>query len=86
MEALPGSLVYGPRNVPHSFRVDSDEARLLLLFSPAGVGGFFREGSKPAKTRDLPPVTEKFLDKAELAAIAARFKQEFLGPPLPPKE
>ena len=33
-EAKTGSLMYGPREVPHSFHVDSTEARLLLLFGP----------------------------------------------------
>src|SRR6266581_6820439 len=28
IEAVAGSLVYGPRDVPHAFRVDSEEARL----------------------------------------------------------
>ena len=85
MEAVPGSLVYGPRNVAHAFRVDSPEARLLLLFGPAGIEGFFREGGKPARFRGLPPVTEEFLDRETLKAIASRFQQEFIGPPLPPK-
>jgi quercetin dioxygenase-like cupin family protein len=48
MEAVAGSLIYGPRNIPHAFRVDSEEARLLLFFGPSGVEGFFREGGKPA--------------------------------------
>src|SRR4051812_36081703 len=48
IEAVAGSLVYGPREVPHGFRVDSAEARLLLFFAPAGVEGFFRDGGKPA--------------------------------------
>lgn len=29
IEAVAGSLVYGPRDVPHAFRVDSAEARIL---------------------------------------------------------
>ena len=85
MEAVPGSLIYGPRNVPHAFHVDSPEARLLLLFGPAGIEGFFREGGKPARSRTLPPVTEQFLDKEALKALGARFGQEFVGPPLAPK-
>ena len=43
VEAVTGSVVYGPRGVPHSFHVDSDEARLLLFFGPGGVEGFFRD-------------------------------------------
>jgi mannose-6-phosphate isomerase-like protein (cupin superfamily) len=86
LEATAGSLVYGPRDVPHAFRVDSTDARMLLFFGPSGVEGFFRSGGKPARTRDLPPLSEQFVDKEQLKAIGARFKTDFIGPPLPPKE
>jgi quercetin dioxygenase-like cupin family protein len=86
IEAVAGSLVYGPRGVPHAFRVDSEEARLLLFFGPAGVEGFFRDAGKPARVRGLPPVGEQFLDKEALKEIGARYSQEFVGPPLPPKD
>jgi mannose-6-phosphate isomerase-like protein (cupin superfamily) len=85
VEAVPGTLVYGPRDVPHAFRVDSAEARLLLFFGPAGVERVFREGGKPARSLHLPPADEQFLDKQALGEIAARYHQEFVGPPLPPK-
>ena len=85
IEAVTGSFVYGPRGVPHAFRVDSDEARLLLIFGPGGVEGFFRDGGKPARSRALPPAGEEFLDKEALKAIGNRFNQEFIGPPLPPR-
>src|SRR6058998_2149403 len=55
IEAVAGSIVYGPRDVAHAFHVDSAEARLLLIFGPAGVEGFFREGGKPAGSLGLPP-------------------------------
>ena len=86
MEAVAGSLVYGPRDVAHAFRVDSDEARLLLFFGPAGIERFFREGGKAARYFGLPPADEQFLDKEALKAIGARYGQEFVGPPLPPKD
>jgi quercetin dioxygenase-like cupin family protein len=86
IEGVGGSLVYGPRNIRHSFHVDSEEARLLLLFGPAGVEGFFREGGKPARSRTLPPPGEQFLDRQALMEIASRYGQEFVGPPLPPKD
>jgi mannose-6-phosphate isomerase-like protein (cupin superfamily) len=85
VEATAGSLVYGPREVPHAFRVDSDEARLLLFFSPGGVEGFFREGGKPAGAVSLPPPGEEFVDRETLMAIGSRYQQEFVGPPLPSK-
>ena len=86
IEAVAGSIVYGPRNVAHAFHVDSEEARLLLLFGPAGVEGFFREGGKPAGSLELPPADERFLDRSALMEIAGRYDQEFVGPPLPPKD
>ncbi len=85
MEAVAGSVVYGPRNVAHAFHVDSAEARLLLFFGPAGVEGFFRDGGKPAGFLGLPPPDEQFLDRQALKEIASRYDQEFVGPPLPPK-
>ncbi len=86
IEAVAGSLVYGPRGVAHAFHVDSAEARLLLFFGPAGVEGFFRNGGKPAGFLGLPPADEQFLDKQALKEVAARYNQEFVGPPLPPKD
>ena len=86
IEAVAGSLVHGPRGVPHSFHVDSAEARILLFFGPAGVEGFFRDGGKPARSMGLPPADEQFLDKQALMEIASRYNQEFVGPPLPPKD
>src|SRR6266699_4098308 len=69
IEAVAGSIVYGPRDVPHAFHVDSAEARLLLFFGPAGVEGFFREGGKRARSLGLPPPDEQFLDKQALTEI-----------------
>jgi quercetin dioxygenase-like cupin family protein len=86
IEAVAGSVVYGPRDVAHAFHVDSAEARLLLFFGPAGVEGFFREGGKAARFLGLPPADEQFLDKQALKEIASRYDQEFVGPPLPPKD
>jgi len=34
----------------------------------------------------LPPADEQFLDKQALMEIASRYNQEFVGPPLPPKD
>jgi mannose-6-phosphate isomerase-like protein (cupin superfamily) len=86
VEAIAGSLVYGPRGVAHAFHIDSEEARLLLLFGPAGVEAFFRDGGKPAGSLGLPPIGEEFLDREALTEVAGRYRQEFVGPPLPPKD
>lgn len=85
-EATTGSFVYGPRSVPHSFHVDSPEARILLVFGPAGTEELFREGGKPAPSLTLPPAGEEFVDRETLIKIAATHGQDIVGPPLPPKD
>ena len=85
-EAETGALVYGPRQVPHSLYVDSDEARMLLILSPSGMEGFFREVGSPADSIELPPPDLELPDRDALMEIGARFKQDVVGPPLSPKE
>lgn len=86
IEGVAGSFLYTPRDVGHSFHVDSDDARLLLFFGPAGVEGFFREVATPARAFSLPPADEPVPDRETLVAIMGRYDQTVLGPPLPPKE
>ena len=85
-EAEPGSLVYGPRQVPHSFYVDSDDTKVLLILSPSGMEGFFREVGSPASALELPPSGLALPDREVLMEIGARFKQDVVGPPLQPKD
>ena len=84
IKARPGSFLFGPKDVPHAFRVDSGPARMLFIFSPAGMEGFIRESSEPARSLSIPPQPEEPPDEAEmerLAALAARYGGEILGPP-----
>ena len=55
IKAQPGSFIFGPKDVPHTYTVDSGPARLLFLLSPPGFQGFVEAISKPAKARTLPP-------------------------------
>ena len=44
LAAGPGDVVFAPRGIPHAQRrVIAGEGRLLVLTSPAGFEGFFRE-------------------------------------------
>ncbi len=83
-EGVPGSLAYTPRGIGHSFHVDSDEARLLLFFGPAGVEDFFREVATPARWFGQPPPDEPLKDRETVIEIMARHGQTLLGPPLGP--
>ena len=39
-KAAPGTFVFGPRDVPHAYTIDSGPARFLMFCSPAGFEGF----------------------------------------------
>ena len=43
IRAQPGSFLFGPKDVPHAFTVDRGPARLLFIFTPAGLEGGIRE-------------------------------------------
>ena len=55
IEAPAGSFVYGPRDIPHTFLVSSEEARFLLVTEPAGFEGFMRAMGQPAPSLTIPP-------------------------------
>jgi len=76
LEAPAGSLVFIPRQTPHVFQNTSSEpAKLLVLFTPAGMEGFFEGFAKLARGVSL----------AEAAgALGERVGMHVLGPPLPP--
>src|ERR671914_1546988 len=84
IKARPGSFLFGPKGVPHAFTVDSGPARLLFVLSPGGFEGLIREMGEPARELSIPPQPEAPPDEAEMqrmAAIAARYGNEILGPP-----
>ena len=73
--AGPGTYVYGPREIPHGFKVvGTTPARMLLLCAPAGFERFVRELSAPVDAVSAPP------DMAVLVATAAKYHVDILGP------
>jgi quercetin dioxygenase-like cupin family protein len=81
IKASPGSFVFGPKDIPHRYTVDSGPARLLFVLSPAGFEEFIYATSEPAKELTLPP-PEGPPDEAEmeqLGAIARQYGCELLG-------
>jgi hypothetical protein len=73
--AGPGDFVYGPRDIPHGFRViGTAPARMLLMCAPAGFERFVRDLSMPLDAVPAPP------DMAILVAAAAKYGVEILGP------
>jgi quercetin dioxygenase-like cupin family protein len=80
IKASPGSFVYGPRGIPHTFTVTSQRARYLLVAQPAGFENFVRALSRPAKTLTIPPALAEPPDSERLSRIAAEHGIEILGP------
>ncbi len=76
----PGQAALAPRDVPHAYRVESEEARWLVITTPAGFEAFVREVAEPAPADELPPAGHA-VDPAVLGEAAARAGIEILGPP-----
>ena len=54
-EAGPGAILWGPRGVPHAFSADSEELRVLVVTTPAGLEAFFEAIGEPARGDGPPP-------------------------------
>jgi quercetin dioxygenase-like cupin family protein len=79
--AGPGGFVYGPRDIPHTFMVTSDEARFLLVAEPAGFDDFVRTVGQPAERLEIPPPATEPPDVEALTQVAASFGIQIVGPP-----
>ena len=86
IHATAGGFVFGPRDIPHTFTVDSELARFLLVAEPGGFEKFMRELSQPALTPTPPPPSTEPPDMELLMKTAARYGMEILGPPGIPEE
>jgi quercetin dioxygenase-like cupin family protein len=67
-----GSFVHVPAGAAHGFRVGSQPSRKLNLFVPAAKVGYFEEVAEAGRSGDA--------DADRLAAIAARYELEIVGP------
>ena len=81
IEAPAGSFVYGPRDIPHTFVVSSEQARFLLVTEPAGFEGMIRALGEPAPSLTIPPAPTEPPDFARIAQVCAEYGIEILGPP-----
>ena len=84
--ATPGSFVFAPRDVPHSFVFETNVIRKLILLAPGGPEKHFRDPrfSEPARALTLPPPPEGPPDVAALVADMERYGVEVVGSPGPP--
>jgi len=79
IKATPGAMVFLPRDVVHSSTIDSDQARILILATPAGIEGYFQECSVPAPAMTLPPAVETpYGEMQKMLPVALKFGIEFV--------
>ncbi|MFN9957039.1 MAG: hypothetical protein ACK55I_28390 [bacterium] len=71
----PGDFAFGPRGIPHGFRIDGDTpARVLLMTTGSDFADFIAETSVPSDAPQAPP------DMGLLVAAAERHDISILGP------
>ena len=72
-----GATAFVPRGMPHCFKNTSPSpARMLILFAPGGIEGFF-EYAKPLQNGSAPP-DDVLVEKA--TALGPAYGVEIVGP------
>jgi quercetin dioxygenase-like cupin family protein len=81
----PGAVVYAPGGTPHTFRVESDTARVMTLSTPAGIEEFARALAEPARWPWLqPPPDGPRVSADRMQAVEREHGMVRHGPPPPP--
>ena len=79
-----GAAAFAPGGTPHTFRVESDTARMLILSTPAGIEDMVRAVAEPARWPWLqPPPDGPRVPSEHLAAIEREVGMVRHGPPPP---
>ena len=76
-----GEAALAPREVPHTYRIESARARYLVINSPAGFEQFVHAVGEPAPADQLLPPAGRAVDPTALAQAAAQHGIDILGPP-----
>ena len=74
----PGTFVWGPRGIAHSFKVLSPSARMLVLVTPGGFERMFEAGGVSTRLSEQPPTNTYNPEAAR--ALAQEFGFEVVGP------
>ncbi len=77
MEAAAGSFMLIPRGSVHSYTVrGTAPGRVLLLFVPGGMEGYFEEMGEPARELALPPRAPSASIMEKRLAVAPKYHVE----------
>jgi len=75
-----GTVLHVPKGVRHGFRnVGGTPARMLFLYTPAGMERMFEEIGRPAQA-GVPAPPNSPEDVARMASVAAKYHFELLPP------
>lgn len=78
LQAGPGDSIFLPRGVPHAYVITSQTARVVGSVTPGGMESFFTDLGAPIVPGQPAPPPPAI---ASMAATAARYGMEILGPP-----
>jgi quercetin dioxygenase-like cupin family protein len=80
-----GAMMFAPGGTPHSFRVESDTARILVISTPAGIEDYVRALGEPARWPWLqPPSDGPRVAPERIQAVERELQMVRHGPPPPP--
>lgn len=80
----PGAAVFAAAGAPHTFRVESDTARMLFLSTPAGIEDYVRALGESARWPWLqPPADGPRVPVERIAAVERELGVIRHGPPPP---
>jgi hypothetical protein len=80
----PGLVAFAPGGTPHTFRVESDTARMLFLSTPAGVENYVRALAEPARWPWLqPPADGPRVPPEKMQDVERELEMIRHGPPPP---
>ena len=75
-ELSEGGIVFLPKQIPHGYRITSKTADLLMINTPAGIEGMFRETGRDKAT----PRPDGYAVKPD-PALADKYGNIIVGPP-----
>lgn len=82
LQCGPGAAVFVAGGTPHTFRVDSDTARVLFLSTPAGIEEYVHALAEPAEWPWLqPPADGPRVPRERLEAVEREHGVVRVGPP-----
>jgi quercetin dioxygenase-like cupin family protein len=81
LDVSAGGFALVPRGVPHAYVVRSEQARMLVTFSPAGFEEAFVDLGVDAAESAEPPVETVMPPVEEIVRAFAPYGCEIVGPP-----